>query len=107
MTVTVKMLVDKLKLKVVYGNEELLAKAITTADISRPGLEMAGYFDYYSPERLQLVGMKEWTYLKTMTANNRYSVFANIFRKRKLQLLSWRVVLRFQKRCFKLLRKMV
>ncbi|MGO2543678.1 MAG: HPr(Ser) kinase/phosphatase [Streptococcus thermophilus] len=81
MTVTVKMLVDKLKLKVVYGNEELLAKAITTADISRPGLEMAGYFDYYSPERLQLVGMKEWSYLKTMTANNRYSVFANIFRK--------------------------
>ena len=75
------MLVDKLKLKVVYGNEELLAKAITTADISRPGLEMAGYFDYYSPERLQLVGMKEWTYLKTMTANNRYSVFANIFRE--------------------------
>ena len=81
MTVTVKMLVDRLKLKVVYGNKELLAKPITTADISRPGLEMAGYFDYYSPERLQLVGMKEWTYLKTMTANNRYSVFANIFRK--------------------------
>ena len=81
MTVTVKMLVDKLKLKVVYGNEELLAKAITTADISRPGLEMAGYFDYYSPERLQLVGMKEWTYLKTMTDNNRYSVFANMFKE--------------------------
>ena len=81
MTVTVKMLVDKLKLKVVYGNEELLAKAITTADISRPGLEMTGYFDYYSPERLQLVGMKEWSYLKTMTENNRYSVFANIFRE--------------------------
>lgn len=81
MTVTVKKLVDKLKLKVVYGNEELLAKAITTADISRPGLEMTGYFDYYSPERLQLVGMKEWSYLKTMTANNRYSVFANIFRE--------------------------
>ena len=40
-----------------------------------------GYFDYYSPERLQLVGMKEWSYLKTMTANNRYSVFANIFRE--------------------------
>ena len=80
MTVTVKMLVDKLKLKVVYGNEELLAKAITTADISRPGLEMTGYFDYYSPERLQLVGMKEWSYLKTMTDDNRYSVFTNMFK---------------------------
>ena len=80
MTVTVKMLVDRLKLKVVYGNKELLAKAITTADISRPGLEMTGYFDYYSPERLQLVGMKEWSYLKTMTDYNRYSVFANMFK---------------------------
>ena len=80
MTVTVKMLVDRLKLKVVYGNKELLAKPITTADISRPGLEMTGYFDYYSPERLQLVGMKEWSYLKTMTDYNRYSVFANMFK---------------------------
>ena len=80
MTVTVKMLVDRLKLKVVYGDKELLAKAITTADISRPGLEMTGYFDYYSPERLQLVGMKEWSYLKTMTDYNRYSVFANMFK---------------------------
>ena len=57
MTVTVKMLVDKLKLRVVYGNEKLLSKPITTADISRPGLEMTGYFDFYSPERIQLVGM--------------------------------------------------
>ena len=80
MTVTVKMLVDRLKLKVVYGNKDLLAKAITTADISRPGLEMTGYFDYYSPERLQLVGMKEWSYLKTMTDDNRYSVFTNMFK---------------------------
>ena len=41
---------------------------------------MTGYFDYYSPERLQLVGMKEWSYLKTMTENNRYSVFTNMFK---------------------------
>ena len=80
MTVTVKMLVDRLKLKVVYGNKELLEKEITTADISRPGLEMTGYFDFYSPERLQLVGMKEWSYLKTMTDYNRYSVLTNMFK---------------------------
>ena len=42
---------------------------------------MTGYFDYYSPERLQLVGMKEWSYLKTMTENNRYSVFTNMFKE--------------------------
>lgn len=81
MTVTVKMLVDKVKLKVIYGTKELLEKPITTADISRPGLEMTGYFDYYSPERIQLVGMKEWSYLNTMTDYNRYSVFTTMFKK--------------------------
>lgn len=80
MTITVKMLVDKVKLKVVYGNDELLAKEITTADISRPGLEMTGYFDYYSPERLQLLGMKEWTYLMKMTSHNRYQVLTEMIK---------------------------
>ena len=80
MTVTVKMLVDKVKLKVVYGNDELLAKEITTADISSPGLEMTGYFDYYSPERLQLLGMKEWTYLMKMTSHNRYQVLTEMIK---------------------------
>ena len=64
MTVTVKMLVDSSSLELSNGNEKLLSKPITTADISRPGLEMTGYFDFYSPERIQLVGMKEWSYLK-------------------------------------------
>lgn len=79
MGLTVQMLVDKIKLEVIYGTEELLAKPITTSDISRPGLEMTGYFDYYSPERIQLFGMKEWSYLMTMTEHNRYSVLYEMF----------------------------
>ena len=51
MSVTVKMLVDKVKLDVIYGDDDLLSKEITTSDISRPGLEMTGYFDYYSAFR--------------------------------------------------------
>ncbi|MFR2192775.1 MAG: hypothetical protein ACLS5G_07995 [Streptococcus sp.] len=74
MTVTVKMLVDRLKLKVVYGNKELLAKAITTADISRPGLEMTGILTIIHPNDFQL-GDEGVVYLKTMTDHNRYSVF--------------------------------
>lgn len=74
MTVTVSMLVEKVKLKVVYGTPDLLERPITTADISRPGLEMTGYFDYYTPERIQLLGMKEWSYLRSMAEHNRYAV---------------------------------
>lgn len=81
MTVTVKMLVTKVKLDVVYATDDLLEKEITTSDISRPGLEMTGYFDYYAPERLQLFGMKEWSYLTQMTSHNRYSVLKEMFKK--------------------------
>ena len=78
MAITVRDLIDKLRLKVVYGNESLFEKEITTADISRPGLEMTGYFDYYTPERIQLVGMKEWSYLMKMTSHNRHQVYLEI-----------------------------
>lgn len=83
MSVTVKMLVDKVKLDVIYGDDNLLAKEITTSDISRPGLEMTGYFDYYSPERLQLLGMKEWSYLTKMSSPKRL---------RKKSFLLWNAV---------------
>lgn len=74
MSVTVKELMGKVRLDVAYATEELLKKTIVTSDISRPGLEMTGYFDYYSPERIQLIGMKEWSYLSKMTAHNRLAV---------------------------------
>lgn len=79
MAITVRDLIDKLRLKVIYGNESLFEKEITTADISRPGLEMTGYFDYYTPERIQLVGMKEWSYLMKMTSHNRHQVLRKMF----------------------------
>lgn len=79
MPVIVKDLITHLRVVNIYGTEELLNKEITTADISRPGLEMTGYFDYYSPERIQLIGMKEWSYLMSMTAHNRSQVLRQMF----------------------------
>ena len=79
MTVFVKDLIDHVRVECVYCTEELLQKEITTADITRPGLEMTGYFDYYSPERIQLIGMKEWSYLMSMTSHNRYQVLLQMF----------------------------
>ena len=80
MAVRVKDLLGKVRVQVVYGDDELLSKEIRTSDISRPGLEMTGYFDYYAPERIQLVGMKEWSYLQHMTSHNRYQVLKEMFR---------------------------
>ena len=56
MSVIVREVIEKLRLDIVYGEPELLEKEINTGDICRPGLEMTGYFDYYTPERIQLAG---------------------------------------------------
>ena len=79
MSVLVRDVIEKLRLDIVYGEGELLEKEINTADIMRPGLEMTGYFDYYTPERIQLLGMKEWSYLVAMPAHNRYQVLKKMF----------------------------
>ena len=79
MTVFVKDLINHVQVTCVYGTEELLNKEITTSDITRPGLEMTGYFDYYSPERIQLIGMKEWSYVMAMTPHSRHQVFRQMF----------------------------
>ena len=74
MSVLVKEVIEKLRLDIVYGEPELLEKEINTADITRPGLEMTGYFDYYTPERIQLLGMKEWSYL----INTELTIFSEV-----------------------------
>ncbi|GGA67341.1 HPr(Ser) kinase/phosphatase [Ornithinibacillus halotolerans] len=59
--VRTKDLLDNFNLELVAG-EEGIHREITTSDISRPGIEMTGYFDYYPKERLQLIGRTEMTY---------------------------------------------
>lgn len=42
--------------------EEGIGRHILTSDISRPGLEMAGYFTHYPAERVQLLGKTELSF---------------------------------------------
>lgn len=63
MTVTVrtKDLLENFNLTLVAGADGI-NREIITSDISRPGIEMTGYFNYYPKERLQLIGRTEMAY---------------------------------------------
>ncbi|HKM00503.1 MAG TPA: HPr(Ser) kinase/phosphatase [Sedimentibacter sp.] len=52
----------------VYYPEDVQSR-IYTADIIRPGLQMAGYFDWFSFERVQIMGKAETLYFKTLDEN--------------------------------------
>ncbi|WP_235809349.1 HPr(Ser) kinase/phosphatase [Liquorilactobacillus aquaticus] len=63
----------------VYTGATILSqKVITTSDISRPGLELTGYFDYYPAERIQLLGMTEISYARKMEAEARARVMKKL-----------------------------
>jgi HPr kinase/phosphorylase len=56
--------VKALDLEVLYsaGLNEI---EVTTPDINRPGLALAGFFDYFTADRVQIIGKQEMTYLLT------------------------------------------
>ncbi|KRN12720.1 HPr kinase phosphorylase [Fructilactobacillus fructivorans] len=65
-SVTVADLVKNTHLSVFWGRE-YLDRPITTSDISRPGLELTGYFNYYPAKRIQIFGITETSFAKGMS----------------------------------------
>src|SRR5436190_20844459 len=53
------------------AGEAGLERKISTSEISRPGLALAGYYDVFSVERVQLIGLTEFTYLNSLSAEDR------------------------------------
>ncbi len=74
-TVGLTTLVDKLKLKNLTPEIDMAEIQITTPNINRPALQMAGYFDHFASERVQIIGYVEYTYLKHLTKEQRIPVY--------------------------------
>ncbi|MDE6028849.1 MAG: HPr(Ser) kinase/phosphatase [Clostridiales bacterium] len=51
------------------GDNEVIH--FSTFNISRPGLQLAGYYKHFAPERVQIMGQMEMTYLQQMTHDAR------------------------------------
>jgi HPr kinase/phosphorylase len=68
--VRVSELVQQFHLEIVAG-EDGLRRTIVTDDLNRPGLEMAGYFNYYPADRAQMLGRTELAFLETLTSEER------------------------------------
>ena len=68
--VRTKDIIEKFNLELVSG-EEGIHRPITMSDISRPGLEMAGYFSYYPAERIQLLGRTEMSFYELLSTEDR------------------------------------
>lgn len=69
--VRTKDLLEHFNLTLVAGAQGIERKIITS-DISRPGIEMTGYFNFYPNERLQLIGRTEMAYYMDLSDEEKY-----------------------------------
>ncbi|MGL4991050.1 MAG: HPr(Ser) kinase/phosphatase [Sarcina sp.] len=69
MGVTVEKLIKDFNLEVINKGQTDIP--IDVQDINRPGLQLAGFYNYFAPERIQVVGKAEWSFLNDMPAHLR------------------------------------
>lgn len=70
-SVTVEQLRKRFKLELLTPEIEFAQRKITQCDVNRPALQLAGFFDYFDPTRLQIIGKVEWTYLEQIPEDER------------------------------------
>lgn len=85
-TYKLKTLVEGQKLNVVYPSTDYEKVLIKTGDVHRPGLQLTGFYDYFDPTRVQLIGRMETAYLQKYTAEERQEKI-NFFMSKKLPCL--------------------
>ena len=71
-------LIEEFRLEVLRGAEGYENVSICTEDVNRPGLQLVGFFDYFDPKRLQVIGRVETTYLAGMTSEQRRTSFERL-----------------------------
>lgn len=72
--VTVENLVETLAVRFAYG-EAYKDRRISSSEVSRPGLILTGYKEFYPHERIQLIGRTEMSYLHSKTSIERQAIF--------------------------------
>ena len=69
----------RLDLEILHkGSREFMH--ISTFNINRPGLQLAGYYEHFSAERVQIIGEMETAYLKTLPIEKRLAAVEMLFK---------------------------
>ncbi len=72
-------LVKEFDLMVEFASTDYDSIRLTVEDVSRPGIQLAGYFDHFDPMRLQVLGNVEMSYLARLTDQARASILDRLF----------------------------
>lgn len=66
----------------IESGEEFLDQPIREEAFNRPGLALAGFFKYFAHKRIQVLGLAEYTYLKSLPPSVRFERLTELYRRR-------------------------
>lgn len=78
-TIPLTKIVEHFDLEKIYEPANMEEIMISRSDITRPGLQIAGFFDYFDAHRIQIMGKVEFTYLENFSAEERTSKIEQLF----------------------------
>ena len=81
MALKVRDLIDDYNLELVSG-EKGMDREVKKAQVSRPGIELAGLFDFYEFDRIQVLGSKEVTFFWWLNEQDQEIRVDMLFKKR-------------------------
>ena len=70
-TVSLGKIIDEFHLETIYMPKDPAEILIDENDVTRPGLQLMGFYEYYNPERMQIIGTLEFAYLSTIDEETR------------------------------------
>lgn len=71
-SVSLDRLIKEFDFEVIYLPTDASELSVTSQDVNRPGLILAGRDDYFDPERVQFLGLSEIEFLKTLSDAQQY-----------------------------------
>lgn len=72
--------VERFELEVLNAGKNYDHCLVRADDINRPALQILGFFDYFAPDRIQVIGKVEWTYLNNQSPEERQKCFDAFFK---------------------------
>lgn len=78
-SVKLKRVVEEHKLNVIHPSTDYDSYVLTNYNVSRPALQLAGFYDYFVPEQLQVFGKAELSYLRTLDERAREAALDRFF----------------------------
>lgn len=77
--IPLKKIIDEFKLEVIHAPREPDEIIIEETEVNRPGLQLMDFYEYFNPERIQILGKVEFAYLSTIEEDSRKQRLEKLF----------------------------